>query len=137
MLRKLGRATVLAVGLVIGLGTLAVANNADEVPAIDEIMSEAHNKKRGLQPKLDAAVKAGKWDEAAKPATRLKELGEALAKNKPHQGPDASWKKLSSQYKQQTAEIADAVQKKDQAKAQTLLGKFGKSCDACHEVHRD
>ena len=137
MLLKLGRVTVLAVGLVVGLGTLAAANNTADVPGIDEIMAEAHNKKRGLQPKLDAAVKAGKWDEAAKPAGRLKELGDALCKNKPHQGPDASWKKLSTQYKQQTAEIADAVQKKDKAKAQALLAKFGKSCDACHEVHRD
>jgi hypothetical protein len=137
MLRKLGRVAMLTVGLAIWFGTLSAANNTDEIPAIDEIMSEAHNKKRGLQPKLDAAVKAGKWDEAAKPSARLKELGEALAKNKPHQGPEASWKKLSTQYKQQTAEIAEAVQKKDRVKAEALLTKFSKACDACHEVHRD
>jgi hypothetical protein len=137
MLRKLGRVTMLSVGLMIGLGSIVMANYRADVPTIDEIMTEAHNKKRGLQPKLDAAVKAGKWDEAAKPAGRLKELGEALVKNKPEKGADASWKKLSTQYKTTTAEIAEAVQKKDRSKAEALLVKLGKSCDACHEVHRD
>ena len=137
MLRKLGRMTVLSVGLMIGLGAVVTANNRADVPTIDEIMSEAHNKKRGLQPKLDAAVKAGKWEEAAKPAGRLKELGEALTKNKPEKGTEASWKKLSTQYKTITAEIAEAVQKKDKSKTESLLVKFGKACDTCHEVHRD
>ena len=60
MLRKLGRAAVLAAGLFAGLGAVTAANCAD-TPSIDEIMTEAHNKKKGLEPKLKTAVKEGKW----------------------------------------------------------------------------
>ena len=135
-MRKLVRNMLGAAALAACFGTLAVAATAD-VPGVDDIMSEAHNKKKGVEPKIKVAVSDGKWDDAAKPAERLKELGEALGKNKNEKGSAESWKKLTEQYKKTTADIADAVKKKDKKAAEAALGKLGRSCDSCHEVHRD
>jgi hypothetical protein len=136
MLRKLVRAAVLAAGLFAGLGAVSAANRAD-APTIDEIMTEAHNKKKGLEPKLKAALKDSKWDDAKKAADRMKELGEALAKTKADKGSADSWKKLSGEYKTMTADIAEQVKKKDAKATEAALAKLNKACDVCHEVHRD
>ena len=137
MLRKLGRAAVLAAGLFASLGVVAAANRAADTPSIDDIMTEAHNKKKGLEPKVKAAVKDGKWADAQKAADRMKELGELLVKNKPEKGPAESWKKLSGEYKTMTADLSEQVKKKDQKASEAALAKLAKACDVCHEVHRD
>lgn len=137
MPRKLSRAAVLAAGLFASLGVVAAADRAADAMSIDEIMTEAHNKKKGLEPKLKAAVKDGKWDDAKKSADRMKELGEALTKTKADKGSAESWKKLSGEYKTMTADIAEQVKKKDPKAAEAGLAKLAKACDVCHEVHRD
>lgn len=135
-MRNLARAAVLAAGLFAGLGVVSAAYRAD-APTVDEIMTEAHNKKKGHEPKLKAALKDGKWADAQKAADRMKELGEALAKTKADKGSADSWKKLTGEYKTMTADIAEQVKKKDAKAAEAGLVKLNKACDSCHEIHRD
>jgi len=135
MLNKLVRVLVLLAAF--GLGSVALAANKAEKLSVEDIMSEAHNKKKGVTPKIATAVKDEKWDDAAKPANRLKELGEELSKTSVEKGSKESWKKLSEEYKTTTASVADGVKKKDKKATEDALMKLGKSCDACHEAHRD
>jgi len=135
MANKLVRASVLAIGL--ALGSAAIAASKPDVPSVEDIMSEAHNKKKGVTPKVEAAVKDGKWDDAAKASDRLKVLGEALGKNAPAKGSKESWKKLSDEYKANTAAIDAGVKKKDAKAAQDALAKLAKACEVCHEAHRE
>ncbi|OWK47302.1 hypothetical protein FRUB_01001 [Fimbriiglobus ruber] len=126
---------VIASGLTLSLG----ASTADDKKPLDTetIMKKMHNKKGGLVPKADAAVKAEKWDDAEKFAKGIKELGTALGQNKPEKGPADSWKKLTDDYKVTADALADGLEKKDAKASKAAILKFTKACDACHEKHRD
>ncbi len=140
MLRTIGKRVTWAVAgvvtLVLTVGVLS-ADDKDKVPTIAEIMEEGHSGKKSLLRKIGDAVDDGKTASVEKEGKRLKELGEAIGKNKQPRGSDASWKKLTDQYKKQTAELAEAIAKKDQKKAEEGVTRLKKSCQACHDEHKD
>lgn len=134
MHRILGRVALLVVGLAVA--GVATADDKDKVPSVHDIMNEGHKGKKSQLSLLNSAVKSGKWEDAEKPAKKMKEFGEAIGKNSPEKGSAASWKKLTSTYKSTTAEIYKAVEKKDKAAAEKELKKFGGSCKSCHDSHK-
>ena len=120
----------------IGITTVTPGTAADEAYSIEEIMEYNHSGKKSLTNKVTLAVKAGKWDEAAPAAAKMKTLGAALGKNPCPGGDAASWKKLTALYAEHTARIASAVEKKDAKEANAALGILKKSCKTCHDAHR-
>jgi cytochrome c556 len=126
-------ALVVAVFAVVGVSS---AQDKNKVPSIHDIMEQGHKGKKSQLSLLNSAVKAEKWEDAEKPAKKMKEFGEAIGKNTPDKGSAESWKKLTDTYKATTAEIFKAVEKKDKAAAEKELKKFGGSCKSCHDAHR-
>ena len=135
MTRKLVRLAVFAAAVVAVVGTTVGLNAQDKKTyTIKQIMKE-HGKK-GAVAALKTEVAEGKWDDAKKDAAKLKEVGEALGTLKAEKGDADSWKKLAAKYKENTAAVAEAVDKKDEKAATAALGKIGGSCKECHSVHK-
>ena len=135
--RFTARLAVLTAGFVLAAGvTVADDKKEDKVPkTISEIMKKGHGAK-GLLKSIGKEVKEGKWDEAKTDAELLKLFGEGLGKIKPEKGTDASWKKLTDKYKDNTAEVYKAVDKKEAPGAESALKKIGSSCKECHDSHK-
>jgi cytochrome c553 len=87
-----------------------------------EVMNKVH--KGGLLKK----VMEGKATDAEK--AKLVEYYEAMPKNKPNQGDEASFKKLS----ENLVTAAKAAQKGDDGWKQKL--QKATNCKACHDVHK-
>lgn len=126
----------------VAVGGLALAITAgssvahdDKVPSISDIMKKGHGSK-GLLKGIAAEVKAKKWDDASNDAKLLKDFGEALGKNKPEKGSEESWKKLTDEYKKNTAAVAEGVEMKDPEAVTAGLKKIGGSCKGCHSAHK-
>lgn len=134
-MRKLAQLMVLAAGVALCFGGVS-AQDKDKIPSVHDIMEEGHSGKKSLLNQINNAVKEEAWDKAAKPAEKFKFFGESLGKNKPEKGSQESWKKLTDSYKKTSAEINEAVKKKDKAGAEKALGVMGKSCKACHDLHQ-
>lgn len=122
---------VLAVGAMAAGLTAADGKHAD----IETVMKKVNGKK-GLCAACVGASKADKWEDAQKAGKELKQLGEDLGKNPCPKGDEASWKKLTKQYAEQTAAIAEAADKKDAKALATAAGTFQKSCKTCHDAHK-
>ena len=127
----------LALALSVGSSS---ADDKDKTPTIKEIMKKGHQGTKSLLKGIAAQAKAGEWEEAQNGAKTLKTFGEALGKNKPEKGGEESWKKLTDKYKENTAAVAEAAEKKD-AKAVTdalekVSGTKGANCMECHKAHR-
>jgi cytochrome c556 len=133
--RRLLVLTVCSLGLFLAAGNVTAEPLADPV-SIHDIMAKGHAGKKSLLSKIKEGVKGEKWDDIAKEAKTFKSYGEDLGKNKPEKGDEASWKKLAEEYKKTTAAIAEGVEKKDQKAATKALETMGKSCKACHDVHK-
>src|SRR5262245_52508403 len=136
MTRKLGRMAFLAVAISAVAGVSVGISADDKKLSIEDIMKQGHNKTKGLVKLINDEVKAGKWDAAKKDSTRLKGFGETLGTLKPEKGDEASWKKLTDKYKEQTAAVAAAADKEDAKATTDALGTIGKSCKECHDAHR-
>jgi cytochrome c556 len=139
MVRKLGRVAAgvaAAVGMVVVSAGMLSADDTEKNYSIEEIMKKGHGSK-GLLKGITAEVKTAKWDDAKNDAKLLKAFGVALGKNKPPRGAEASWKKLTEQYKENTVAVAKAVDKKDAKATTDALGKIGKSCKGCHDNHKE
>lgn len=125
----------LAVG---GLALALTIGGAAAKPLADwetsDIMKKVNGKK-GAVGKASAAVKDGKWDDAAKETEALKH-GEDLVKNKPNKGDKESWEKLAKAYGTSTAALVSAIEKKDKAAFEKSAGAINKSCKTCHDSHK-
>lgn len=136
MIRNLGRAMLFAAAAAALVGTTVGLSAQDAKKyTIEDIMKKGHGSK-GLVKGIAKEVKDGKWDDAKTDAALLKDFGEALGSLKPGKGDEASWKKLSAKYKDSTAAVATAVDKKDAKGANAALGVIGKSCGECHKAHK-
>lgn len=131
-LRKVAVVALVAFALTVSVGGLIAAE--DKVPTVSEIMKVGHAGGKSLIAKIKGSVKGGKWDDAKAPADALKVFGEALGKNKPGKGDEASWKKLADKYKESTAAVAAGVEKKDAKAVAAALGKI--NCAECHKAHK-
>ncbi len=133
-------AAVFAVWAIFGKSSeKAAGNNADELPGIEEIMKKVNSKKSGIHPALDPLLKADpvKWDDVSKMTKEYETLAVALGKNKPEKGSANSWAKLSKSYADEAKSLNAAAGKKDTAAAMAAYAKLSKSCQACHEEHRE
>lgn len=122
--------------LIFGIALTARALD-DKVPDIHDIMTDVNGKK-GLVAQVKSSAKQGNWDEAKEKAKKLKELGEAIGKNKPPKGDEESWKKLTKKYAEETAAIAAAAEKQDALDVDKAAATFAnqKNCATCHNAHR-
>lgn len=136
MIRKILQAGVFAaLGLIAMMATYGAAASADDkVPTIKEIMVKGHKGTDAYIAKIKADAKDGKWDEAKDYAKTLVVFGEALGKNKPPKGDDASWEKLSKKYSESTKAVLKAVEEKDAAATNKALGTI--NCGECHKAHK-
>ena len=140
MTRKLVRtgfftAALAAFVLVAGGPTTA---QDDKVPTIKEIMKKGHGSK-GLLTGIAKHARSGDWDDAVNDAKLLKAFGEGLGKNQPPKGDAASWKKLTTKYKENTAAVAKAADMKDAKGVQAALNKINPksgACKECHDAHK-
>lgn len=126
----------LAVG---GFALAVTIGGATAKPVADawetsDIMKKVNGKK-GAIGKASEAVKAGKWDVAAKETETLKH-GADLAKNKPNMGDQASWDKLAKAYGENTAAVAAAIDKKDKEAFEKSAKAVNGSCKSCHDKHK-
>jgi hypothetical protein len=107
-------------------------------PTIKEIMNTA-NKPTGLYFGLmkELGTPRPDWGDAADDARQLTTLIEALTKNKPTKGDNASWQALTADYLAQAKALEQAVLKKDKATALAAGNRMGMAmCKKCHDVHR-
>ncbi len=136
MIRKIAKiaacCTAGLFALTLGVGAITASENKADL-TISEIMKKGHSK-TGTIAKLKTAVKGEKWDDAAAAGKELKELGVALAANKAPKGDAASWTKLATKYKDNTAAAAAAAEKKDAPAVTKALG--GINCKECHDAHK-
>lgn len=127
MIRRL---SIVALGLIVlPLAALAAPDS------IKEIMKKGHGSK-GLLDSITASAKAEKWDAAGNDSKLLKEFGESLGTLKPSKGDADSWKKFADKYKEDTAAVAAAVEKKDAKAVADGIGAIKKSCGGCHKAHK-
>jgi cytochrome c556 len=126
----------LAVG---GLALALTVGGAAAKPLADwdtsDIMKKINGKGKGAYSKANVAVKAEKWDDAAKEIEALKH-GEDLVKNKPNKGDKESWEKLAKAYGTSTAALVSAIEKKDKAAFEKNAKAIGGSCKTCHDAHK-
>lgn len=139
MIRKILQAGVFAaLGLIATMATYGAAASADDksdkLPTIKEIMDKGHKGSDAYLAKIKGDAKDGKWDEAKDYAKTLVVFGEALGKNKPPKGEDASWEKLTKKYAESTKAVLKAVEAKDAAATTKALGSI--NCGECHKAHK-
>jgi len=132
--RVVACAAVGGLALAVSVGS-SLADDKEKTPSISEIMKKGHGSK-GLLKGIGAEVKAGKWEDAKSDAKLLKAFGEALGKNEPEKGSKESWKKLTDEYKENTAAVAKAADKEDADGVAAGLKKIGGSCKGCHSAHK-
>jgi cytochrome c556 len=106
-----------------------------KTPTIKEIMKKVPGKS-GLCAQCKTAGDAEKWEDAAKIATELKTLGEALGKNTPKKGDKGDWDKQAKTFSENMTAIAEATEKKDKKALEAAVKKFGGSCKNCHDAHK-
>ncbi len=134
--RRFAVALLLGGFAVVGLGT--AAEQKEKGKAVLDLHAIMNNNKgkNAISNKINAAAKSGDWDDAKVLATKFKDLGEAICKCDAPKGEKDSWEKLTKQYKEQTAAVAAAVEKKDAKATSTAVYAFNKSCKACHDSHK-
>lgn len=122
--------------LVVGAGALGARAM---VPSIDEIMTKAHNAKKGLKALVLAEAKKPMpdWSAMQRLCKEFTALAEALPKNEPPKGDAAAWQKLSKAYVALVQEFEQAAAKKDLAALNAANTKINKTCAGCHDAHRD
>ncbi|MFM8271514.1 MAG: cytochrome c [Gemmata sp.] len=101
-----------------------------------QIMAAGHKGADALFGKVQAAVKAGKLEDAAAPAKELAANGALLSKATPPKGDAKSWEDLAGKYAANTKALSEAVEKKDADATKKAAGAIQGSCKACHDGHR-
>ena len=139
MAQKLVRMTLavlFAAGAVVVVGGGASTAQDKKTPTIKEIMKLGHAGADAYLGKTGAAVKGGKWEDAAKSAKALDDNAALLEKATPKKGEAASWAELTKKYLGNTTALVEAIDKKDADAAKTAFGALQGSCKECHVVHK-
>ena len=132
--RTIAALAVGAFALAVSIGGVTAKPTADAWETSD-IMKKINGKGKGALDKTNAAVKDGKWDDAAKQVEALKH-GEDLVKNKPNKGENNSWEKLAKAYGENTKNVVSAIEKKDKDAFDKSAKAIGGSCKSCHDAHK-
>ena len=139
MAQKLVR---VAAGVLVAAGAFVLAGGGSLVgqdkkgPTIKEIMKAGHAGADAYLGKVNAAVKGGNWDDAAKAAKALDDNAALLGKATPKKGDASSWADLTKKYHGNTSALLAATEKKDAAGAKSAVGALQGSCKECHSVHK-
>jgi cytochrome c556 len=139
MAQKLVRVTfavLFAAGALVVVGGGATTAQDKKAPTIKEIMKAGHAGADAFLGKTGAAVKGGKWEDAAKAAKALDDNAALLEKATPKKGEAASWAELTKKYHGNTTALVEAVGKKDADAAKTSIGALQSSCKECHTAHK-
>jgi cytochrome c556 len=132
--RTLSALVLGSLALIVSVGGLEAKPTADNW-SVEDVMKKVLSMK-GAFPKSQAAVKDGKWDDAAKVVKDIKKGGEDLAKNDAPKGDKESWKKLTKTFGENTKALSDAVEKKDKEAFDKAAKAIGGSCKTCHDAHK-
>jgi cytochrome c556 len=131
--------TLMAVFLFLTSGLFVASSltaDDEKTPPKDEIMKKVCGRK-GLRVKTVEAAKAGKWEDAQKLVAEMKPLSEALGKNQPNKGEQASWEKLTKAFVENTLALEEGVKDKDLKAVEKAVEDFQpKSCKTCHDAHK-
>ena len=131
------RLAVLTAGLVLAAGVATADDKKPEKPKdIKEIMKKGHAGKKALLNVVGNELKAEKWEEVKKATDVMKVYGETLPDFDPPKGEKTSWKKLTDKYKEETAAMSKAADKKDAAATEKALKSIQNSCKGCHSQHK-
>jgi hypothetical protein len=133
-------ASVLVMLVIAGLVTgPAGAQDDEKVPTVKKIMDVLHKGGKAHLSKVKAALKKDSpdWAEVLKDAKAITKNGGYLAKNDPPKGDKESWEKLAKAYASTAKTLEEAAEKEDLAKARAASKKFGTTCKACHDAHKD
>ncbi len=127
---------VLAVTCLIGRTTGADDQGA---ATIDKIMETLHQGRKSTLATLKTALKSSSPDWAAiqKQTKTYAKLAGDLPKNDPPKGDPAHFKKLAKAFAANAKALDEAAQKEDLAATKTALGKITRSCDTCHDAHKE
>jgi hypothetical protein len=129
----MNRLFVLAVALSVTIVGLCARADDKEIKVKD--VMKAH-KEGGQREKVITAIRAKKWDVAAKPAKEWEMLAEALTKIKCPKGDAEDWKKQTATFAKTVKTLNEAIAKKDAKSAAGALGFIGTRCKKCHDAHK-
>ncbi len=132
------RMAVLTAGLMLAAGA-ATADDTKKPEApksIKEIMKKGHAGKKSLLSMIGNELKTEKWEEVKKATDVLKVYGETIGGFDPPMGDKESWKKMTDKYKDDTAAMSKAADKKDAAGTEKSLKSVQNSCKGCHSAHK-
>jgi cytochrome c556 len=124
---------------VLALSAAAVLSQAHKPPTNREIMAKLNRGPNALTGSLmrDLRDDEPDWPEVQEQVRDYVKLTAALTKNGPPKGDKASWERLTRAYNADAIALSNAVRKRDRRGAQAVLGRINKSCDACHQVHKE
>jgi hypothetical protein len=108
------------------------------VPPVKEIMARL-NKPTGAYFALGKELKANDtdWDEVNDQAKLILRYAGYLTKNAPPKGDRESWTRLTKSYADNAKALRQAAAREDKKAALAAFERMGgKTCDACHELHR-
>ena len=136
--RFAARLAVFTAGLILtaGVATADGTSLVDKPKDISEIMKKGHNGKKSLLAAIGNDLKNDKWDEVKKNAEVMKVYGETIGEFDPPKGDKASWKKMTEKYKEETADMFKAAEKKDAAGVDKVVKSIQNSCKGCHSAHK-
>lgn len=129
---------VILAGPVVLIAAAMASGADDKTPTIKDAMkiNKGGPKSAAGQLKTKLSAASPDWESVQKTTKEFLGLAEALGKNEPPKGDDASWKKLSGLYAKDFKALNDAAKDKDKDAAQAAQKKIGASCKACHQAHR-
>jgi hypothetical protein len=136
MYRLFALAGLLALAVIVSGAGAQDKDKKDKPKSIEEIMEKAHAGDDAFRAVVLKAVKAGDFKQATNPMKAWAALAPHLGSFNPPKGDKASWKKLAKAYGEQVKNLAAAIEKKDQKKAQMLLSTINVSCGKCHKLHK-
>jgi mono/diheme cytochrome c family protein len=113
-------------------------SQGNKVPDVKEIMSKL-NKPTGIYFALGKELKANDtdWDEVNDQAKTILRYANYLTKTAPPRGDNASWVRLTKTYVDNAKALRLAAAKEDKKATLAAYERMGgKTCDACHELHR-
>ncbi len=130
----LGLALLAAAGFMVT--DLAAGHGADMMTN-KQIMAKVNGPKGVFAAlKKELSQSQPNWVDVTKESKEIVELTEALAKNAPRKGNQASWEKLTEAYTKNAKTLVEAAENMDLKAAKAAQQAIATSCTGCHRVHK-
>jgi hypothetical protein len=132
--RLLGLVLLVAAGFMV---TGLAAGHGGDTMTNKQIMAKVNGPKGVFAAlKKELSQSQPNWADVTKESKEIVELTEALAKNAPRKGSQASWEKLTEAYTKNAKTLVDAADKMDLKAAKAAQQAIASSCTGCHRVHK-